>query len=101
MFNPIFNIDDSFFLKTKLAPSWRAPQENDAKFRFAIHPKGIRQFHDHCQIAKCQTLVSGSGGSFTNIIADCYHIGFFCHFTFTLNALLISLWMHFSNLHVH
>ena len=24
-----------------------APQENDAKFRFAIHPQGIRQFHDN------------------------------------------------------
>ena len=30
-----------------------APQENDPKFRFAIHQQGIRQFHDNCKIAKC------------------------------------------------
>ena len=42
----------------KLASSWRAPQEKDAKFRFAIHQQGIRQFHDNCQIAKCQTVVT-------------------------------------------
>ena len=38
------------FLKKSLASSWGAPQENDAKFRFAIHPQGIGQFHDNCQI---------------------------------------------------
>ena len=42
------------FLKNKLALSRGAPQENDAKFRFAIHPQGIRQFHDNCKMAKCQ-----------------------------------------------
>ena len=46
------------FLKKKLALSWRAPQENDAKFRFPIHPQGIRQFHDNCKIAKCQIVAT-------------------------------------------
>ena len=42
MLNLIFHKDDSFFfLKKKLALSWGVPQENDAKFRFAIHPQGI------------------------------------------------------------
>ena len=45
------------FLKKKLASSWGAPQENDAKFRFAIHLQEIRQFHDNCKMP------------------DCYHIG--------------------------
>ena len=42
----------SFFLK--LASSRGAPLEYDAKFRFAIHLQGIRQFHDNCKIAKCK-----------------------------------------------
>ena len=46
------------FLKKKLALSWRAPQENDAKFRFPIHVQGIRQFHDNCKIAKCQIVAT-------------------------------------------
>ena len=46
----------TFFWKKNLASSLRAPQENDAKFRFAMHPQGIRQFHDNCKIAKCQTV---------------------------------------------
>ena len=41
-----------------LASCQGAPQENDAKFRFAIHPQGIRQFHDNCKIAKCQTVAT-------------------------------------------
>ena len=45
-------------LEKKLASSRRAPQESDAKFRFAIHPQGIRQFHDNCKIAKCQTVAT-------------------------------------------
>ena len=57
MLKLIFNTDDSFFLKKKLASSRGAPQENEAKFRFAIHPQGIRQFHDNwvipCQITQC------------------------------------------------
>ena len=56
MFDLIFNKDDSFFLKKKIVFTRGAPQENDAKFRFAIHPKRIRQFQDYCQIAKCQTV---------------------------------------------
>ena len=44
------------FLKKNLASSRGASQENDAKFRFAVHPQGIRQFHDNCKIAKCQTV---------------------------------------------
>ena len=44
------------FLKKKLASSRGAPQENDAKFRFAMHPQGIGQFHDNCKIAKCRLL---------------------------------------------
>ena len=59
MLNLIFHKDDLFFLKKKkLASSWGAPQENDAKFRFAIHPQEIGQFHDNCQIAKCQTVTT-------------------------------------------
>ena len=46
------------FLKNNLASFRGAPQENDAKFRFAIHPQGIRQFHDNCKIAKCQTVAT-------------------------------------------
>ena len=41
------------FLKNKLASSRGAPQENDAKIRFAIHPQGIRQFHDNCKMPDC------------------------------------------------
>ena len=39
------------FLKIKISVRRGAPQENDAKFRFAIHQQGIRQFHDNCKIA--------------------------------------------------
>ena len=46
------------FFKKKLALSRRAPQEIDAKFRFVIHPQGIGQFHDNCQIVKCQTVTT-------------------------------------------
>ena len=46
------------FLKKKLALCWGAPQEIDAKFIFAIHPLGIRQFHDNCKVAKCQTVAT-------------------------------------------
>ena len=48
---------NSFLIKI-LASCLGAPQENDAKFRFAINPQGIRQFHDICQIAKCQTVTT-------------------------------------------
>ena len=48
-----------FFLKKKLASARGAPQENDAKFRFTIHPQGIWQFHDNCKIA----------------VPECCHIG--------------------------
>ena len=59
MLNLIFHKDDSSltsFLIKKLASFCGTPQENDAKFRFAIYPQGIWQFHDNCQIAKCQTV---------------------------------------------
>ena len=46
------------FFGKKLESSWGAPQENDTKFRFAIHPQGIRQFHDNCKIAMCQTVAT-------------------------------------------
>ena len=46
MIDLIFNKNDSFFFEKKTASSWGAPQENDVKFRFAIHPQGIRQFLD-------------------------------------------------------
>ena len=46
------------FLKKKLASARGAPQENDAKFRFTIHPQEIRQFHDNCKIAKCQNVAT-------------------------------------------
>ena len=43
--------------KKKLVSCRGAPQENDAKFRFAIHPQRcIMQFHDNCNIAKCRLL---------------------------------------------
>ena len=59
MLKLIFNKDDSlFFLKKKLASSRGAPQEYDAKFRFAIHLQGIRQCHDNRKIAKCQTVAT-------------------------------------------
>ena len=45
--------DDSFFLEKKTSVISGAPQENDARFRIAIHPQGIRQFNDNCKIAKC------------------------------------------------
>ena len=53
MLNLFLRKDDLF-----LASSRGAPQENDAKLRFAIHPQGIGQFHDNCQIAKCQTVAT-------------------------------------------
>ena len=53
MLKLIFNKSDSFFLEKKLASSRGEPQENDAKFRFAIHLQGIRQFHDNCKMPDC------------------------------------------------
>ena len=54
MLKLIFNKDDSFlFQKKTLASSRGASQENDAKFKFAIHPQGIRQFHDNCKMPDC------------------------------------------------
>ena len=38
--------DDSFFCEKNKRLLEGAPQENDAKFRFAIHSQGIQQFHD-------------------------------------------------------
>ena len=58
MLKLIFNKDHIFFYKKKLASYREAPQENDAKFRFAIHPQGIWQFHDTCKIAKCQPVAT-------------------------------------------
>ena len=58
MLNLIFHKDDSFFFEKKIASSQEAPQENDAKFRFAIYPQGIEHFHDNCQIVKCQTVAT-------------------------------------------
>ena len=58
-------------MKNKLAFSWGAPQDNNAKFKFAIHPQGIRQFHDNCQIAKCQigqTVATLIGASLSVVI---------------------------------
>ena len=54
----IFNKDNSFFFEKKFASSRGTPEENDAKFRFTIHPQGIRQFYDNCKIAKCQTVAT-------------------------------------------
>ena len=58
MFDLILNTDDSFIFIFLIASSRGAPQENDAKFRFAILPQGFRQFHDNCQIAKCQNVAT-------------------------------------------
>ena len=72
----IFYVKSSFltkmiysFLKKKLASSRGAPQENDAKFRFAIHQQGIRQYHDNCKIAKCQTVAT-----LTPVLIEVYKI---------------------------
>ena len=46
------------FLKIKISVCRGAPQENNAKFRCAIHQQEIRQFHDNCKIAKCQTVAT-------------------------------------------
>ena len=51
----LVNKDDSFLLETKIMSTREAPQEMDAKFRFAIHPQGIC---GNCQIAKCQTVAT-------------------------------------------
>ena len=60
------------FLKKKLASSWGAPQENDAKFRFAIHLQEIRQFHDFFQRKKSYNY--NSLFQFHKM-PDCCHIG--------------------------
>ena len=41
-----------------MASSQGAPQEKETKFRFAIYPQGIRQFHDICQKAMCETVAT-------------------------------------------
>ena len=46
MLDLIFNKDGSFFFGKKLVSSRGAPQEIDAKFRFAINPQRSRQLHD-------------------------------------------------------
>ena len=56
MFVLIFNKEDSFFLEKKLVSTRGTPQEIDAKFRFAIHPQGIRQFQDNCQIKSAKKI---------------------------------------------
>ena len=53
MLKLIFNKDDSFFIDKKIVSSRGAPQENESKFRLAIHPQGIRQFHDNCKMPDC------------------------------------------------
>ena len=59
MFDFIFDKDNSFFFEKKRLASGRgAPQENDAKFRFAIHQQEIRLFHDNCKIAKFQIVAT-------------------------------------------
>ena len=60
IFNKVFTKIIHSLLKKKLASFWGAPQENDAKFRFAIHPQGIRQFLDNCKVPDCCHI--GSGG---------------------------------------
>ena len=40
----------------KLATSWGVPQENDAKFRFAIHPQGIRQLPNGQTVATLEAV---------------------------------------------
>ena len=62
MLKLIFNKDDLFFFLKKINVISGAPQENDAKFRFAIHSQGIQQFHDNCKIAKCQTAATLAPG---------------------------------------
>ena len=59
MLKLFFNKDDlKFFFEKKIALSLGAPQGNDTKFRFAIHPQGIRQFHDNYIIAEFQTVAT-------------------------------------------
>ena len=74
MLKLIFNKDDSLFFEKKLASSRGAPQENNAKFRFAIHPQGIRQFNDNCKIAKCHIVAS-----LTSLSKMSFNIEYSCH----------------------
>ena len=62
MLKLIFNKNDSFFSEKKLASSRGAPQGNDAKFTFAIHPQRIHQFHDNIELQNSK-------------VPDCCHIG--------------------------
>ena len=64
MFDLIFNKDDSLFFLKNLTVHLGSTSGNDVKFRFAINPQGIWQFHVNCQIAKCQTVAS----LFTNYV---------------------------------
>ena len=68
MFVPICNKDIVFFEK-KLVSSLGARQENNVKFKFAIHSQGVLQIHDNCQIAKLLYIV------YLNIIV----IQYICH----------------------
>ena len=70
MLKLIFNNNDMIHFFFKLASSRGAPQENDAKFRFAIHPQGFRQFHDNCKIAKCQALATLAPKSICVLLAQ-------------------------------
>ena len=79
MLKHIFNKDDSLFFEKKLALSWRAPQENDAKFRFPIHVQGIRQFHDNCKIAKCQIVATLAPVYSHSISLSVTLVNFFVH----------------------
>ena len=68
MLRHIFNKDDSlFYEKKKLASSRGAPQETDAKFRFGIHPQGIRQFHDNRKVPDCCHIGARLGERYCHI----------------------------------
>ena len=68
MFDLIFNKDDSFFFLKKIELFRGAPQEDDAKFRFAINPQAIRQFHDNCKMPDCCHIGACLEHSMLNLI---------------------------------
>ena len=74
MLKLIFNKDDSLFFEKKASVISGSTSRNNAKFRFAIHPQGIRQFNDNCKIAKCHIVAS-----LTFLSKMSFNIEYSCH----------------------
>ena len=58
MFDLILNKDDSFIFEKKLATSRGVPQENDAKFRFAIHPQYVATLAPVVWLGQCRIFAT-------------------------------------------